>query len=182
MKSSISKKEILIIEKFERRPVVFSNGYFMNYAQEYAKGIEFYTSLRNVERWLEINLSDYDWHITDIVSDWDIADDPIWMNGKELSDKINEWDYRFTWAVLSAFPRGYQPFLNDEPYADGNPDFWIGSPEKQLKKSLFEVICWDGSATLFIGLPDDLGIKLVKNAPGIKNLDEENRHRKSYTP
>lgn len=150
----------------------------MNYIQENTSEVEIFTSMNDVARWLEIDLQDYDWHISDIEGAWPELDDPSWVRGEELAAKLNEFDYQFVWAVISAFPKGTEPFTTDKPFADGNYEFWEGKPTKQLKDSQFEVVCWDSSTTLFIGLPDELGEKLVANAPGIKNLDEENRQRK----
>lgn len=149
----------------------------MNYIQEKAKGVDFYTSLKDVEGWLEIKLSDYDWHFSDIDGGWAELDDPSWVVGEDLEAKLNEFDYQFVWSVCSAFPKGTKPILTETPFADGNPEFWSGSPKKQLKDSLFEIVCWDSSATLFIGLPKDLAKKLLTNAPGIKDLDKENEKR-----
>ena len=149
----------------------------MNYIQSNTNKVDFYTSLLDVERWLEINLEDYDWNISDIDGAWPELDDPSWVTGIELKSKLEEFDYQFVWAVLSAFPKGHYKQLSDKPYADGNPHFWKGMPEKQMDSSLFEIVCWDSSATLFIGLPTEMGEKLVSNAPGIKDLDKENAKR-----
>ncbi len=149
----------------------------MNYIQENAKGVSFYTSLKDIEKWLGIDLSNYDWHISDIDGGWPELNDPSWVTGEELSGKLNEYDYQFVWAVLSAYPKGTCPFINDKPYADDNPEFWSGSPSKQLNDSLFEIVCWDSSATLFIGLNESLSNNLVRSAPGIKDLDKENAKR-----
>lgn len=147
----------------------------MNLIQENTKDVEWFTSLREVEKWMEIDLEDFDWHFCDVDGGWTPLEDPIWITGRELKSKIIEFDYQFVWAVISAFPSGTQPRLNDEPYADGNSDFWKVSPEKQMKDSLFEIVCWDNSATLWIGLPDELGLKVLKNAPRISNLDKLNK-------
>jgi hypothetical protein len=149
----------------------------MNFIQYKALQVEFYTSLKDVERWLEIDLSDYDWHFSDVDGGWVGLEYPSWVPGEVLSAKLKEFDYQFIWAVISAFPKGTKPFLDNNPYADGNPGFWEGSPKKQIGNALFEIVCWDSSATLFIGLPDFLSKVLLKNAPGIKNLDEENIKR-----
>lgn len=153
----------------------------MNLIQVNAKEVEWYTSLRNVEQWMEINLEDYDWHFSDVDGGWPSLEAPSWVTGRELKSKINELDYQFIWAVISAFPSGCQPRLSEKPFADGNPEFWKGSPEKQLKDSLFEIVCWDSGATLWIGLPDELGLKVLKNASGIADLDELNEKRTSKT-
>ncbi|WP_444930922.1 hypothetical protein ACJJIF_03820 [Microbulbifer sp. SSSA002] len=149
----------------------------MNYIQENTSEVGFYTNMKDVAHWLGINLKDYDWHISDIEGAWPELDDPSWVEGEKLVEKLEEFDYQFVWSVISAFPKGTESFTTDKPFADGNPDFWQGEPEKQLKDSLFEIVCWDSSATLFIGLPDVLGKKLVTNAPGIKDLNKENRQR-----
>ena len=147
----------------------------MNLIQENTRDVDWFTSLRDIEKWMEINLEDFDWHFSDVDGGWTPLEDPRWVTGKELKSKINEYDYQFAWAVISAYPTGTQPRLSEEPYADGNPDFWNGIPKKQLNDSLFEIVCWDSSATLFIDLPDELGIRVLKNAPGITDLDELNR-------
>ncbi len=149
----------------------------MNLIQENAKEVEFFTSLRDIEKWMEINMEDYDWHFADVDGGWAPLESPRWVTGKELRSKITEFDYQFVWAVISAYPSGTEVKLSEIPYADGNPEFWIGSPKKQLDDSLFEIVCWDSSATLFIDLPDQLGQNILKNAPGIKNLDEENKKK-----
>ncbi len=149
----------------------------MNYIQEKTNKVSLYTSLKDVEKWLNINLCDYDWHISDIEGAWDELEDPSWIQGSDLAEKLNEYDYQFVWAVLSAFPKGTKSFLTSEPYADGNPSFWKGVPQKQIKNSLFEIVCWDSSATLFIQLPKNLANNLLENAPGIKDLDYENERR-----
>ena len=146
-----------------------------NYIQENTSEVDFYTSMNDVARWLEIDLKDYDWHIADIEGAWPDLEDPSWLYGEELAKKLAEFDYQFVWSVISAFPKGTQPFTTDKPFAEGNLEFWEGEPEKQLKDSLFEIVCWDSSATLFIGLPDHLGKKLVANAPSIRNLIKLNK-------
>lgn len=146
----------------------------MNLIQENTEKIAFYTSLKAVVGWLEINLADFDWHLANIDANWPTVEDPIWLSGDALFSKIEEQDYQFYWAVFSVFPKGSEPILCDEVFADGNPDFWCGKPQKQLKDSLFEIVCWDSSATLFIGLPDELGARLLNNAPGVQDLNDVN--------
>lgn len=151
----------------------------INFIQEDCSKVEYYTNLTAVSNWLEINLSDYDWHFADVDGDWfDLNDpEPKWLTGEELDLKLKDNNIQFIWAVISAYPKGAPPKLDNQVYADGNPIFWTGSPKKQLKDSLFEIVCWDSSATLFIGLPLNLGQNLIKNAPGIKDLDLENQKR-----
>lgn len=143
----------------------------MNLIVENEKSVRFYTSLWDVARWLDLDLKDFDWHLSDIDGGWSGIPDPCWITGYGLVEKLQEYDYQFIWAVLSAFPKGTEPRLNPEPYADGNTSFWNGSPKKQLQGAIFEIVCWDSSATLFIGLPEELATNALKNIPGIKKLD-----------
>jgi len=151
----------------------------MNYIQENTSSVSWYTSLLDVFKWLEIEPESYDWHFSDIDGGWmGLNEDPCWVTGDELKVHLEPRDYQFIWSVISAFPRGTKPFTSEEPYADGNPQFWQGIPKKQLEESLFEIICWDSSATLFIELPEELQHSLLRNAPGIKDLNKENELRK----
>lgn len=150
----------------------------INYIQENNRHIPWFTNLIDVFDWLEIKAEDYDWHFSDVDGGWEELNDPSWVKGEELAKRLKEYNYQFVWSVISAYPKGTMPFINDKPYADGNPEFWSGIPQKQLENSLFEIVCWDSSATLYIGLPQNLEEKLLKNAPGIKNLNKENARRK----
>ncbi|CAM3914405.1 hypothetical protein VA7868_02290 [Vibrio aerogenes CECT 7868] len=148
----------------------------MNYIQ--TKKVRWFTSLVDVLGWLEIKAEDYDWHFSDVDGGWETLSDPSWVTGEELARNLADFDYQFIWSVISVFPKGTKPFTSEEPYANGNPEFWSGKPEKQLSDSLFEIVCWDSSATLFIGLPPELEKKLLKNAPGIKDLNKQNEQRR----
>ncbi|GEM77643.1 hypothetical protein C1141_16045 [Vibrio agarivorans] len=150
----------------------------MNYIQKNNRNIPWFTSLIDVFSWLEIEAKDYDWHFSDVDGGWDELDDPSWVEGEELARRLCEYNYQFVWSVISAYPKGTSPFTSEKPYADGNSDFWSGIPKKQLENSLFEIVCWDSSATLFIGMPDELQKSLLKNAPGIRDLNKENERRK----
>jgi hypothetical protein len=150
----------------------------MNYIQENSRNVPWFTSLIDVFKWLEIKADDYDWHFSDVDGGWDELSDPSWVTGEELAKNLAVYDYQFVWSVVSAYPKGTKPFTNEKPYADGNPAFWSGIPKKQLSNSLFEIVCWDSSATLFIELPLKLSENLLKNAPDIKDLNKENELRK----
>ncbi|GAB5556834.1 MAG: hypothetical protein SchgKO_10470 [Schleiferiaceae bacterium] len=146
----------------------------MNLIQENTEEVEFHTSLKQVAHWMEINLENYDWHFADVEGGWPGLNGPVWVTGEELRLKIKKDDYPFIWAVISAFPKGSDPIVSDEPFADGNSEFWKGNPRKQMAGSLFEIVCWDSSATLWIELPKDLGENVLQNAPGISTLEEVN--------
>ena len=105
----------------------------MNLIQENTNEVNFFTSMLDAEKWLKIDLADYDWHVSDIDGGWDELTDPAWIAEKKLKEKLREHDYQFIWAVFSAFKKGTKPFVSNEPYADGNPKLWEGAPEKQFK-------------------------------------------------
>lgn len=150
----------------------------MNYIQANSRRIPWFTNLVDVFDWLEIKAEDYDWHFSDVEGGWSELSDPSWVKGEELAKNLAIFNYQFDWAVISAYPKGTTPFTSEKPYADGNPEFWSGIPKKQLSDSLFEIVCWDSSATLFIDLPLNMQQKLLKNAPDIKDLNKQNKLRK----
>ena len=153
----------------------------MNLIQENTEEVKWYTNLLDVAKWLEIEIDDFSWHMSDLefYPHWEELSDPCWITGKELRKYVEDHNPQFIWAVLSAFPKDFKPFLSDKPHADMNPTFWTGIPQKQLDNSLFEIVCWDNSCTLFIELPDHLSKNLIKNAPGIQDLNKENEKRKN---
>jgi hypothetical protein len=151
----------------------------MNLVQENTELVNYHTNLLDVESWLEIKIEDYSWHLSDIeiFPRWEGLTDPCWIKGTDLSTYLLQLNRQFIWAVLSAFPIETEPFLSEIPYAEGNSSLWAGAPSKQLASALFEIVCWDSSATLFIGLPQNLEKNLLKNAPGIKYLNHGNQKR-----
>ena len=51
-----------------------------------------------------------------------------WITGEKLTELANKEDIYFIWGVFSAFDKKEiinLDVLKEEPYADGNPDFWI---------------------------------------------------------
>lgn len=105
-----------------------------------------------------IDARQYDWLISDI----EVSTKPEsfllgdqWMTGEALAQLLRDHDLQFIWAVFSAVPIGYRPNVGDVPYCDGNPNFWNGSDlGPQLDGAVFEIVCWDSSATILIGLPE----------------------------
>lgn len=149
-----------------------------NFIQEINEDLGCFPNLIEVLSWLEIKAEEFDWHFSDIDGGWKGIEDPSFIGGEDLAKRLNEYNYQLGWAVISAYPLGTLPFTNQNPFADGNSEFWSGIPKKQLHDSLFEIVCWDSSATLFINLPKALATSLIKNAPGLKDLNEENKRRK----
>jgi hypothetical protein len=78
---------------------------------------------------------------------------PYWLTGVELTRIVSEHGGRFDWGVLSGFPPTVKldlERLEVEPYADGNPGFWVARPQVQHPLAEIEIVCWDTSATLLL--------------------------------
>ena len=146
----------------------------MNLIIEQSQHVSIYTDMSEVMNWLGNPTTDYDWLITDIEGGWLDIESPCFMSGKELAERLNGSKCYFEWAVFSALPKGSRPSFEKAPFADGNPNFWKGSPKPQLKEALFEIVCWDSGATLFIGLSEHLGKLVAQAIPDVKDLNRLN--------
>ncbi len=109
---------------------------------------------------LGISAADYDWFISDIETNYygtKFTSEDQWMEGHTLQNFIDQNEVEFIWAVFSAVPEGYRRTVPSAPYIDGNPHFWNGKEmAPQLDGALFEIACWDSSATILVGLPPTL--------------------------
>ena len=103
--------------------------------------------------------------------------DPVVIDGGLLNEIIQNHKVQFDWGVFSGFREKIDRLPVDLPYADGNRDFWGGSPKPQLPGAAVEIVCWDSTCTLFIGVDDGVAAKLKEIYPDIRDLDEENRRR-----
>lgn len=132
----------------------------MNLILERTDQIKFYTNMRLVFSALGISAVDYDWFISDIETNYygtEFTSEDQWMEGHALQSFVNENEVQFIWAVFSAVPKGYRRSVPVAPYVEGNPDFWNGKEiSPQLDGALFEIACWDSSATILVGLPPKL--------------------------
>lgn len=124
----------------------------MNLILERTDQVRFFTNMREVIAALGISCSDYDWYVSDIETNgFQFAEG--WYSGGELELRIASDDIQFIWAVFSAFPKGMRVDVRDAPFVDGNPHYWDGSePGPQLEEAIFEIACWDSSATILVGL------------------------------
>jgi hypothetical protein len=75
--------------------------------------------------------------------------------------------------VFSAFLNEPDVNASNLPYADENSDLWKGEPEPQAKGAEFEIVCWDSTCTLFIGVSEQLAKSLKHLYPDIKDLNKE---------
>jgi hypothetical protein len=81
------------------------------------------------------------------------------MSGDDLASFLRDYEVQFDWAVFSAVPKGFRSTPPSSPCADGNPAYWNGTePGPQLAGALFEIACWDSSATILISLPEQAAL------------------------
>ena len=124
----------------------------MNLILESTDQVKYFTNMRDVFSALQLRCENYDWYISDLETNgYPIREG--WYSGSELESTINGDDIQFIWAVFSAFPVGTRVVVKDDPYIYDNSDYWNGSNlSPQLGGALFEVGCWDSSATILVGL------------------------------
>ena len=106
-----------------------------------------------------------------------LAHTAVVLSGEELASITRAEDVQFIWAVLSAFRQKLNGIPAELPFADGNSNIWHASPRPQLPNAEFEIVCFDSSCTLFIGVEEDLAAKLRSVYPDIGDLDEQNEER-----
>lgn len=91
--------------------------------------------------------------------------DPSVFVGAELERWLREHPYeQYIWGVFSAFAPDTEIDLSILPDAE-SPDFWQPNAQPQHPQALFEIVCWDSTCTLFIGLPDKLAQRVVAAFP-----------------
>ena len=109
---------------------------------------------------LGISAASYDWYVSDIETNYygeDFASEDQWILVEDLQRFLENNEVQFIWAVFSAVPKGFRTTVEKHPYVEGNTAYWNRSEMRpQLPGALFEIACWDSSATLLIGMPDDM--------------------------
>lgn len=151
----------------------------MNLILEKTQQVRFFTNMKAVFEAAGIVVQDYDWYISDIETNFTPdgffpADQ--WMRGEELAAIIQEHDIQFIWAVFSATPKGFRPTVSAVPYVEGNPDYWNGKDAApQLDGALFEIACWDSSATILINLPAEAQRSFIATYSDTQPLSQAKR-------
>lgn len=98
--------------------------------------------------------------------------DPSIFDGAELERLLRERPHQqYIWGVFSAFAPDAEIDLSILPDAE-SPDFWQPNAQPQHPQALFEIVCWDSTCTLFIGLPDKLARRVVAEFPECRTLDK----------
>lgn len=153
----------------------------MNLILERTDRVNFYTDMRVVFESAGLRASAFDWYLSDVETNYygtDFSHDDRWIPGIELERFLNTHTVQFIWAVFSAFPVGYRRSITDAPYVGDNPLYWRGvEVTPQLSDALFEVVCWDSSATMLICLPDDAVKRFTDVYPETRSLAAASKDR-----
>lgn len=148
----------------------------MNLILEKTDQVRFFTDIKEVFAAAKITPQDYDWYISDIETNFTpegLGTADQWMRGEELAALIDKFEIQFIWAVFSAVPRGSRLAVLEAPYVDGNPDYWNGKESgPQLQGALFEIACWDSSATILINLPQRAQAAFIANYSDTRPLSK----------
>jgi len=146
----------------------------VNLILENTNQVPYFTNMKLVFLGLKISATDYDWYVSDIETNQSANEFPQednWISGERLSKLLDINDIQFIWAVFSAFPRNYRSQIQSSPYIEGNPDYWCGKElSPQLSDALFEIACWDSSATIFVGLPAESEAAFRLRYPDTRSL------------
>lgn len=149
----------------------------MNLILKNSQHVDWYTNLAPIFSNIP-ELKDYEYFISDLEingKNIEQLQNNMFISGKQLFDLVTKNKIPFSWGVFSAFEKIPDMIEPEIPYADMNSDFWNGSPKPQAKEAIFEIVCFDSSCTLFIGVNENIGNKLVQLYPDIKDLDKENK-------
>lgn len=123
---------------------------------------------------LGIAAADFDWYLSDVESNYDgndFSSEDQWISGVELQRLLDCNDIQFIWAVFSAVPVGHRPAVTTAPCIDGNADYWSGLEVRaQMAEAVFEIACWDGSATILVGLPEEAEARFRAVFPEAESL------------
>lgn len=101
-----------------------------------------------------------------------------WITGENLTKLANVQNVYFIWGVFSAFLKDEILDLDSikvEPYADGNPNFWVENPKIQHPKAVVELVLWDSSLILLLSKDDEISDKFRNAFKGWKDLNNYNQ-------
>lgn len=150
----------------------------MNLILEGAGSVCYFTDMGETLDALGLSASDYDWFVSDIETN--LGEDKFgwgdrWISGLDLQASL-ALGIQFIYGVFSAFPRGYRRPIETTPGVYDNANYWSGGTvSTQLPDALFEIACWDSSATILIGLPEQATAAFVHRYPAAKRLESARR-------
>ncbi|OIK15119.1 hypothetical protein BIV60_10340 [Bacillus sp. MUM 116] len=144
-----------------------------------------FDGLEKKYNWLLTDLDGfYTENFLDYVEDYRIFEesnnclDTYWITGENLARLANCKEFYPIWGVFSAFDKKETIDLDDikeEPFADGNPNFWVKNPKIQHPKAVVELVFWDSSLILLLSKDDDFSINFRNTFQGWKDLNSYNQ-------
>lgn len=131
----------------------------MNLVLEHPAPVPYFTDMRATLDNAGIAPGDFDWFVSDLETNLPVpqlGNGDIWIHGTDLVQVLETPGLQFIWAVFSAFALGEAgKKVESPPVADGNGRYWRPpSAVPQLPGACIEIVCWDSSATILIGLND----------------------------
>ncbi|WP_254509631.1 hypothetical protein [Anatilimnocola floriformis] len=152
--------------------------------------MSYFTDLRMVFQAINNSQRHFNWLITDLqclrlsldegLSDPLVAPGPHWLTGDELTELVATSELQFIWAVLSGFSPSISLDLGRleiEPYADGNPNFWVEEPRIQHPLAELEIVCWDATSTLLLSRDPSISEQFRQYFPEAIDLADRNKAR-----
>lgn len=101
-----------------------------------------------------------------------------WITGEKLTELANKEDIYFAWGVFSAFNKNEHidlDMLKEEPYADGNPNFWVETPIIQHPKAMTELVLWASSLVLLLSKDKKISTNFRNKFKEFKDLESYNK-------
>ena len=153
--------------------------------------MKYYTDLRLVFQAIDNRQRNYNWLLTDLDCS-SIGDDrgdvatlndqrPLWLTGEALTHLVGRIEMQFNWAVLSGFAPSVSLDLGKleiEPFADGNPCFWVPRPRIQHPLAEVEIVCWDSSLTMLLTRDREMSDSFRNFFPEAVDLSKYNLARR----
>ncbi|MDR6123568.1 hypothetical protein QFZ87_003165 [Bacillus sp. SLBN-46] len=153
---------------------------------DFIKLKEILNSFKGLEQNYNWLLTDLDWsypeNYLDYFQDFREFEDSNGHNnylitGDKLMQFANNKDVYFIWGVFSAFEKDEIIDLDEikgEPYADGNPNFWVKNPQIQHPKAVVELVFWDSSSILLLSKDNTFSKNFRNSFQGWKDLNSYN--------
>ncbi|RZI58625.1 MAG: hypothetical protein EOP37_15210 [Rubrivivax sp.] len=148
----------------------------MNLLLESPTSVPYFTDVGAMLRAMGVAPIEFDWYISDIDTNIFVPGIPAsdgWFTGSELASVLSHADLQFVWGVFSAVPPGMRFDVERSPGADGNSRYWQddGTLAPELDGAVFELICWDSSATILIGITAEQARRFIQAYPEVKPLN-----------
>jgi hypothetical protein len=145
----------------------------VNLILENTQQVAWYTDMASTLLAMGVDPRAYDWYLSDIetnVSVPQLDDGDTWLKGDELAVLLAK-PIQCIWGVFSAFPPGLRAPVDIAPAANRNLGFWQPPDARpQLPGACFELVCWDSSATLLVGVSEEQAARFLMTYPDAKPL------------